>query len=308
MTNEILPQMLAYSGSGAGPVFDSAGRLPRLRTFLEDVFHVTPSIQKESFPGLPMLMSLLDSSLERRQPLHPAWDTLALSEIREAIELGIFDALEDALRKAPTNNHWQLLQKLFPVPAEPCVISTNYDLIVDTAMMAVSELRVPEGKLPDYRCAISSSFYKDEKPHYGTLLKLHGSLNWLYCRTCHRLEIGASESRRFMKALNKLIGPSLEQMYTPDGSPCSICKTRLRPLLIAPTHLKDYRNPHLAQVWYEAERVLREKPPRPPQDRPADDHFGDRAVVRVRLERNLHLEAVLGQLEGEACLLAGLGH
>ena len=32
----------------------------------------------------------------------------------------------------------------------------------------------------------------------------------------------------------------------------------MRPLLIAPTHLKDYRNPHLAQVWYEAERVLRE--------------------------------------------------
>ena len=28
--------------------------------------------------------------------------------------------------------------------------------------------------------------------------------------------------------------------------------------MIAPTHLKDYRNPHLAQVWYEAERVLRE--------------------------------------------------
>ena len=28
--------------------------------------------------------------------------------------------------------------------------------------------------------------------------------------------------------------------------------------MIAPTHFKDYRNPHLAQVWYEAERVLRE--------------------------------------------------
>jgi hypothetical protein len=28
--------------------------------------------------------------------------------------------------------------------------------------------------------------------------------------------------------------------------------------LIAPTRLKDYRNPHLTQVWYESERVLRE--------------------------------------------------
>jgi hypothetical protein len=26
--------------------------------------------------------------------------------------------------------------------------------------------------------------------------------------------------------------------------------------LITPTHRKDYRNPHLARVWYEAERIL----------------------------------------------------
>jgi hypothetical protein len=54
------------------------------------------------------------------------------------------------------------------------------------------------------------------------------------------------------------VGPSIEQSYTADGSPCPTCQTKLRPLLVAPTHLKDYRNPHLAQVWYEAERVLRE--------------------------------------------------
>lgn len=39
---------------------------------------------------------------------------------------------------------------------------------------------------------------------------------------------------------------------------CPTCNTRLRPLLVAPSHLKYYRNPHLSQVWYEAERVLRE--------------------------------------------------
>ena len=258
MTNEILPQILGSPPTNSIPVVDSAGRLPRLKVFLQDLFHVLPGADKESYPGLPLLMSLLDTALERRQPLHPAWDTNAISEMRQAIELGIFDALEDALLKAPTNNHWQLLQKFYPAPAEPCVISTNYDLIVDTAMMASSEQRLPGGRLPDYHCAISTAFYKNERPHYGTLLKLHGSLNWLHCRTCHRLEIGASESRRFLKVLSRLVGPTVEQTYTPDGSLCSICQTKLRPLLIAPTHLKDYRNPHLAQVWYEAERVLRE--------------------------------------------------
>jgi hypothetical protein len=151
-----------------------------------------------------------------------------------------------------------LLQTVYPSPAEPCVISTNYDLIIDTAMMSVSETRIPEGRLPNYRIHIRTPFYNAEGGRFGTLLKLHGSLNWLHCRTCQRMEIGASDSRRYLKVLGRLVGPSLEQSYTPDGNPCPGCGTRLRPLLIAPTHLKDYRNPHLAQVWYEAERVLRE--------------------------------------------------
>jgi hypothetical protein len=258
MTNEILPRIVGNPAADAAPVADTAQRLPRLQVFLQEQFHVLPGADKESYPGLPLLMSLLDTALERRQPLHPAWDTNAVSEMRMAIELAIFDVLEDILRKVPTNNHYSLLDKFFPAPAEPCVISTNYDLIVDTAMMATSQQRLPGGKLPNYHCAISNPFYKSDWPHFGTLLKLHGSLNWLHCKTCHRLEIGASEQRLFLKVLGRLAGPTLEQAYTADGSSCSTCQTKLRPFLIAPTHLKDYRNPHLAQVWYEAERVLRE--------------------------------------------------
>jgi len=43
----------------------------------------------------------------------------------------------------------------------------------------------------------------------------------------------------------------------PDGSPCPVCGTKLRPLLVAPTYFKNYRNPHLSQVWYQAEQLLR---------------------------------------------------
>jgi hypothetical protein len=28
--------------------------------------------------------------------------------------------------------------------------------------------------------------------------------------------------------------------------------------MVTPTHRKDYRNPHVARVWYQAERALRE--------------------------------------------------
>jgi hypothetical protein len=135
-TNEILPQILGVQPATAAPVADSAGRLPKLQTFLQELFHVSPGSPKEFYPALPLLMSLLDTALEHRQALSPKWNT---DEMRHAIELGIFDALEETLLKAPTNNHYSLLQKFFAPPAEPCVISTNYDVIIDTATMATSQ-------------------------------------------------------------------------------------------------------------------------------------------------------------------------
>ena len=259
LTGEILPNILKGKNPSQSPTaVGSAERIDLLEDFLTQQFHVTAKSKDEHYPALPLLMSLIDVALDRRQPLHAQWDLLRVSELREAIELGIFDHLEERLRKAPTNNHWQLIQNIYPPPNEPVIISTNYDLIIDTALMFVSEGRYPEGKLPDYRCSIRTEFYSSEQGYFGTLLKLHGSLNWLYCRSCNRLEIGASESRKYLKVLRRLVGPSLDESYTSDGKPCPTCGTKLRPLLIAPTHLKDYRNPHVAQVWHEAERVLRD--------------------------------------------------
>src|SRR2546425_13182087 len=39
---------------------------------------------------------------------------------------------------------------------------------------------------------------------------------------------------------------------------CPECKTRLRPILVTSTYRKDYRNPHLTRIWYEAERALQQ--------------------------------------------------
>ena len=253
MTDEILPGIYQRAAGWS--------RLT-LKEFLEEQFHVTPASPKELYPGLPLVMSLIDTALARRQAFNSDWNSDRVSQLRQEMEFGIFDLLEEQLLKSPTNNHWALLDRLYPVGGEePRVISTNYDLIADTALMSLSEARTPEGALPDYRCHISTDFYGNEPTRFGVLLKLHGSLNWLYCRTCQRLELGASESRRYVKVLARLlglVGPSLQQSFTPDGDPCRVCGTKLRPLLIAPTHLKDYRNPHLSQVWYEAEAVLRE--------------------------------------------------
>jgi hypothetical protein len=88
MTNEILPRIVESPSPVSANVTDSAGQLPRLKAFLQDMFHVAPGAEQETYPGLPMLMSLLDTALDRRQPLHPVWDFNAVYEMRLAIELG----------------------------------------------------------------------------------------------------------------------------------------------------------------------------------------------------------------------------
>jgi hypothetical protein len=259
LTDEILP---GIHDLAADPV--SGLSLNILKSFLEREFHVATDSPKELYPGLPLVMSLIDTALVRRQAFSSDWDATAVAQLREQMEFAIFDLLEERLVKSPTNNHWDLLNRVYaPAGEEPCVISTNYDLIVDTALMFLSQTRgLPgagtAGRFPDYRCNVSTDFYQNQPARFGTLLKLHGSLNWLYCRTCLRLELGASQAGLYHQALTQLVVPDLKTSFTPDGHPCPVCGTKLRPLLIAPTHLKDYRNPHLAQVWYEAERVLRE--------------------------------------------------
>ena len=61
-----------------------------------------------------------------------------------------------------------------------------------------------------------------------------------------------------MKVLNELYLDNLDGKYGCHGSPCGECGTFVRPVLITPTHLKDYRNPHISRIWYSAARALRE--------------------------------------------------
>src|SRR5262249_22198855 len=133
----------------------------------------------------------------------------------------------------------------------PAVISLNYDIIVDNAFVELSDC------LPDYGCDIDTKLYQ-QRPHWGSLLKIHGSLNWSYCPGCDRLDLGVAESGRTYNMLEELYqSDRLDARYSCHGFPCPQCQTFVEPVLITPTQLKDYRNPHVRKVWTLAEQALR---------------------------------------------------
>lgn len=302
-TAEILPQ--AYDpvlrsemeNSGFTELIQREGFVDLLDEFLIANFHLPQDRtvrQKNDYPGLTLLMSLIDTAIDRKQPIGPYWvpdritdlqqqgkaERRSLVDVRQSLEYLIFALLEYKLQQVSEDKNYylKLFQKLYPkndsAPEEipsPVVISLNYDIMADNALIELSQQWWPEsGRFPDYGCEIKTGAYLRtihnpnepvEPRYFGKLLKLHGSLNWTYCPGCHRLDLGIADSPQnfTIKVRNELYQESkLKEKYSCHGAECKECQAFIRPILITPTFLKDYRNPHISKVWYEAERALRQ--------------------------------------------------
>jgi hypothetical protein len=273
-TNDILPRVLDPS------VRVDAPSLNLLESFLTDYFGLPAAPrERDDFPSLPMILSFLDAAIDRKEAVRVDGRTLTpeqLAELRLTIAFGIAKSAGtwEGMRKPPNNDrHQRLFETVYPEAAsEPVVISLNYDELADRGLVSLGRARYTAGPaeswvLPDYGTEI---FYDHgrggNRPvrRFGRLLKLHGSLNWLYCRVCHRLQLGRAsrgpvldilydETTPFTLEAIDADRPELERVVS-----CADCQAKYTPVLVAPTHLKDYRNPHVGRIWYEASRALRE--------------------------------------------------
>jgi hypothetical protein len=235
--------------------------------FMTQCFNVpeTHPVKKEDCPNLPMILSMLRRSIELDEPIGD-WQGNRLVKAKRAIEYSIFSVIEAALRKIPRNAHLHrsLLEPLYQNGVEPVVISLNYDVIVDNTMFGLSE-QSPHNPIIDYGVDISTPQYINVKNRgvYGRLYKIHGSLNWLYCEKCSRLDLFISEGQNGLhtsKALEELYHEApFNEAYSCRGTHCRNpkCDGFVSPVLITPTYIKDYQNPHIKKVWQEAEKALK---------------------------------------------------
>jgi hypothetical protein len=246
-----------------------------VRECLSEHFHVPKeSASRNDYPSLTLLLSILDLSIERNRPLPQRKPEFPkgigrqeLTRIRATIEYIIFAVLDYHFRKPIGRAYRNLLSSPFVDPeAGPKAISLNYDIILDNLMCEVAQRHSAEAT-PDYGCDIRTEAYTKRTERYGKLLKLHGSLNWMYCPGCQRLDLGMSASGKTIadsSLLRELYDfKKLDQHFlcsedSCDECQCKFCGTPLRAVMITPSFAKDYRNPHIQRVWYEAEWMLRE--------------------------------------------------
>jgi len=274
LTSDILPNAYrAWREVGDSDLFRREDFFPELAAFLRDEFHVDPfdaNALADAYPPLPLLLSLVDTALDRKQPLGLRYGQRELHKVRQAVEYAVFALLDYSLQRLTRDrNHYRRALEVVRerTNEDPAVITLNYDILVDNAMLGRNEDRQITA-IPDYGVDLyySRAIQPEKK---GLLLKIHGSLNWFHCPACNRLSLGISRSlASTYKVTADLFaaGHDLNAWYTCHGMPCSSCNpdgapdvhAYVEPLLITPTHLKDYRNPHISRLWYLAEKTLRE--------------------------------------------------
>lgn len=274
LTDEILPYALrVVPGNQA-----DAERLKRVRALLKELFHLSEDVLAEPienleslskaahrYPRLVDALSLVDMALERKESLATDFAPDELRKVRSALEYAIYLSLSHALSndnpfKKRTDATRRLANALEP---DSVVISFNYDVIIDILMAATGQANVDaslyeqsysleEERLPiDY--GVPFEQFAPPAENAPTLLKLHGSFNWLHSRTTGALYYGG---------LQKRIRIFFEEVATaPDQRLHEFGDERLKdlqPILVTPTHLKDLNDVYLSTLWRRAAIALRQ--------------------------------------------------
>lgn len=123
--------------------------------------------------------------------------------------------------------------------------SLNYDILLDNALLKLSDNYPNFWTDVDYAIQFRNEGddWRPPRKEKVYLLKLHGSLNWLYCPTCNSIKITPKDK-------------GVMKIYT-HSEICEKDKSNQRALIIPPTWQKVYDNPYLVSIWLKAEQLLR---------------------------------------------------
>ncbi|MBI3476587.1 MAG: SIR2 family protein [Acidobacteria bacterium] len=122
-------------------------------------------------------------------------------------------------------------------------LSLNYDILVDNALVAQERIFDLDYCLEFTNFDNVGQWHRPNPKNSVRLLKLHGSLNWLYCPTCRTMTLTPKD-----KSVCKLV-------TDPDACICS-CGTLSVPIVIPPSYFKVLSNLYLQEVWNAAEQLL----------------------------------------------------
>ncbi|HZH28928.1 MAG TPA: hypothetical protein VEY95_17275 [Azospirillaceae bacterium] len=218
----------------------------------------------DGFPSLIELLSILDLSIakglsfgpsERRRGRAPAtfeFDTRTLADVREELTNALVFTFHKLRSREIENRYDEFLDRLAPGDT---LITTNWDTYLDFAMAGSAPGRRVDYGIPEARVSLRRGPAGTDTPPAGQppLLKLHGSLNWLFCPRCANLHVNMH------KDIASFRGSEAERRRWPSDRYCG-CGAEMDAVIVAPSFVKTYGNPHLARIWTQAQKALEAAP------------------------------------------------
>lgn len=220
-----------------------------LQIFINDLFKTRndPPIDNQ-------IWNLLDYIIQQNRSASPKYNLEQINKLRADLVNLVIKEFKKSLVDADIEYYGRFVSKI--CLANAAIISTNYDILIDNALFNSSynygaKLR---RMVTSIRIDPESGLKRPSPEGYGgglklnegkiPLLKIHGSLNWLYCPKCNEVDITVR-------------GKGAEELADSD---CYCfnknCTSKYESLLITPTMYKNYENRIIKEIWNCAEHQL----------------------------------------------------
>jgi hypothetical protein len=236
-----------------------------LLEFLREVFGnhaVLCETRLQSMPRIDDVFTMIDARLSGRAPSPAGRSREQLVDIRRHL----IASIGQVIARHIDDGHGRVATRFARALPESgsTIISTNYDVVMDNALL---ERRT---KNVNYGIPIRQAVHRiigrlegrfDELHHYCPipdsqemvrrggipLLKLNGSLNWLYCPRCDELDITLSQSDGAVAILAEM---ELGRCGRAE------CTSPYEPVLVGPSLEQRYEHRVLRDTWSRAEAAL----------------------------------------------------
>ena len=247
LNNELLPGVLQLRGALV------TKRVKQLNQFIRKFY----SLPEGTLPRLEDMLSQLDLAISEGRPLSPEYTLQKLRELRENLILAVAELLRRRLGQTSAHPAVDTSAFFRTLVSDDSIVSLNYDIILDNALLRYR--RSSKVKGINYGIGIRYAFDIDGEILCGRhrypealidppIYKPHGSLNWLYCPVCGKLDVTRTDRFTGGKAVPFLLD---------DQRPkCWDCFGPYEALIITPTLFKAYNNSLLLDVWREIETRL----------------------------------------------------
>lgn len=248
----------------------------QLKKFLK---HYFPTWKTEKDFKLQEVLTLLDRILRDKVATHYSKDAI-LQFYRELVyamcrvissSLGKIHAPKPGKSRIRFINSFLKSREMlgtFLGSLEPgdTIISMNYDFLIDYFIFEELLMGVVFTKLPpvsknnktirhdtnygfDVRnFLMQDGTHRSYQPYkYFQMLKIHGSLNWVYCPKCASLDVTIRENGA---------ADIFDGKHAAIGK-CVVCGEKYQPIIVTPTMDKDYSNKFIKSVWSKAKKALK---------------------------------------------------